>query len=296
MNITHTFSIAELTFKTISDSQEKDILQFMPSFLPFQADQNNKKPLFQLTITQNLGLVPQNCCERIHSFDFDNGNVIVDYLNDGGYQYIIKDTYNHLYCLLQTDKDFTDCKCTLSSNREMQERGLNDALMFCFAFAGSRRKTLLIHASLIRNQGYGYAFIAKSGTGKSTHAALWLNHIKGCDLINDDNPVIRIIEGHPYIFGSPWSGKTPCYRNVKAKLGAITHIERAQKNEIKKLSLTEAFAALLSSCSTMKWDKCIYDHTCDTIANIIQMTGIYNLRCLPDQEAALVAYQAIRKA
>jgi hypothetical protein len=178
----------------------------------------------------------------------------------------------------------------------MQARGLNNALMFCFAFAGSRHKTLLIHASLIRNQGYGYAFIAKSGTGKSTHTALWLNHIKDCDLMNDDNPVIRIIEGQPYIFGSPWSGKTPCYRNVKARLGAITHIERAKSNKIRKLLPSEAFATLLSSCSTMKWDKNIYDHTCNTIGKIIQSTNIYNLRCLPDQEAALTACQTIRRA
>lgn len=296
MNITHTFSIAELTFKTIFDSHEKDILQFMLSLFPFRADPNKKKPLFQLTVTRHVQLIPQTCCERIRIFDSGDSRVTVDHFQNGGYQYTIKDTCNQPYCLLQTDKDFINCKCTLNGCREMQVRGLNNALMFCFAFAGSRHKTLLIHASLIRNQGYGYAFIAKSGTGKSTHTALWLNHIKGCDLMNDDNPVIRIIEGQPYIFGSPWSGKTPCYRNVKARLGAITHIERAKSNKIQKLPTSEAFATLLSSCSTMKWDKDIYDDTCDTIGNIIQSINIYNLRCLPDQEAALTAYQTIRKA
>ena len=91
----------------------------------------------------------------------------------------------------------------------MRSFGLNNALMLIFAFAGSRHDTLLIHASLVRQNGYGYAFIAKSGTGKSTHVSLWLRHLPGCDLMNDDNPIVRIIDGEAYIFGGPWNGKTP---------------------------------------------------------------------------------------
>ena len=53
--------------------------------------------------------------------------------------------------------------------------------------------------------------------------------------MNDDNPIIRIIEGQPYIYGSPWSGKTPCYRNVKARLGAVTTIVRAEANHVERL-------------------------------------------------------------
>lgn len=105
----------------------------------------------------------------------------------------------------------------------MRKFGLNNALMLIFAFAGSKIETLLLHASLVRQNGYGYAFIAKSGTGKSTQVSMWLRYLSGCDLMNDDNPILRIIDDTPYIYGSPWSGKTPCYRNVKAKLGAITH-------------------------------------------------------------------------
>ena len=57
---------------------------------------------------------------------------------------------------------------------------------------------------------------------------MWLRCIPGCDLMNDDNPVVRVIDGEAMIYGSPWSGKTPCYRQVKAPLGAITQIDRAQ--------------------------------------------------------------------
>ena len=116
--------------------------------------------------------------------------------------------------------------------------------------------------------------------------SLWLRYLPGCDLMNDDNPVVRVVDGLPYIYGSPWSGKTPCYRNVKARLGAITRIDRAPQNSIERLSPVEAFASLLPSCSSMKWDEDIYNRICDTVSLIVESTGIYTLHCLPDREAA----------
>ena len=113
--------------------------------------------------------------------------------------------------------------------------------------------------------------------------------------MNDDNPIIRIIDGEPYIYGSPWSGKTPCYRNVKARLGAITRIDRAPENRIDRLSPIEAFTSLLPSCSSMKWDSDIFNRACDTITRIVETTAIYTLHCLPNKEAAILCNKTIAK-
>jgi hypothetical protein len=176
----------------------------------------------------------------------------------------------------------------------MRSFGLNDALMLIFAFAGARHQTLLIHASCIGYGNWAFPFTAKSGTGKSTHSSLWLKHIEGCELINDDNPIIRISDDNtPYLYGSPWSGKTPCYRNVKRRLGAVVQIERALQNSIERLPVVRAFAALLPACSSMKWDEELYDHLCQSLSSIITTTPIYTLHCLPDEEAAQVCFQEI---
>jgi hypothetical protein len=186
----------------------------------------------------------------------------------------------------------------------MRSFGLNDALMLIFAFAGSFHQTLLIHASCIMVGAQAtdhnsplpvaFPFTAKSGTGKSTHTSLWMKHIEGCELMNDDNPVIRIDDqGTPYIYGSPWSGKTPCYRNVKARLGAVTRIERAPKNSIEREGPVQAFALLLPACSSMKWDSIIYNNLCESITQLIATTPIYTLYCLPDEEAARLCHKTI---
>jgi hypothetical protein len=271
-------------------------MRLLPSFEPFRSSPVQQENLFfQLTVDDTLRPVKKEHRERIRTFDTGNGDTIVDVLDNGGYQYIIKDLNGADCCLLITNKDFSDCQCALNGNYNMRCFGLNNALMLIFAFAGSRQNTLMIHASLVRCHGYGYAFIAKSGTGKSTQVSMWLRYIEGCDLMNDDNPVVRLIGDEVFIYGSPWSGKTPCYRQVKAPLGAITRIDRAPANSIEKLPPIEAFASFLPSCSTMKWDKDIFNAICDTVTKVVERVGIYTLHCLPNEEAARVCHQAVAK-
>jgi hypothetical protein len=293
---TNDFCIAEHNVRIIFKESHINDMRLLPSFEPFRSSPVQQENLFfQLTVDDTLRPVKKEHRERIRTFDTGNGDTIVDVLDNGGYQYIIKDLNGADCCLLITNKDFSDCQCALNGNYNMRCFGLNNALMLIFAFAGSRQNTLMIHASLVRCHGYGYAFIAKSGTGKSTQVSMWLRYIEGCDLMNDDNPVIRLIGDEVFIYGSPWSGKTPCYRQVKAPLGAITRIDRAPANSIEKLPPIEAFASFLPSCSTMKWDKDIFNAICDTVTKVVERVGIYTLHCLPNEEAARVCHQAVAK-
>ena len=289
------FNIAELNIRIEFKESQRNSMRLLPSFEPFRAEIDPNNLFFKLTVDDTLRPIPSERRERIRDFDTGNGHTIVDKVEDGGYQYIIKDINGADCCLLQANKDFSICKCALNGTYNMRTFGLNNALMLIFAFAGSFHNTLLIHASLVRQNGYGYAFIAKSGTGKSTQVSLWLRHIPGCDLMNDDNPIIRIIEGEPFIYGGPWSGKTPCYRNVKARLGAITRIDRADENSIEKLPPIEAFASFLPSCSSMKWDGEIFNNICNTVTKVVETTGIYTLHCLPNKEAAILCNKTISK-
>ena len=293
----HDYTIAEHPIRIEFLEDGRNDTRLLPSFAPFEIEGRHEEEtlFFQLTVDDTMRPEPKERCERIRKFDTGNGETVVDLVDDGGYQYIIKDINGAECCLLRSDKEFRRCRCALNGNYNMRSFGLNNALMLIFAFAGSRHDTLLIHASLVRQNGYGYAFIAKSGTGKSTHVSLWLRHLPGCDLMNDDNPIVRIIDGEAYIFGGPWSGKTPCYRNVKARLGAITRIDRAPANSIERLAPIEAFASFLPSCSSMKWDEDIFNRICNTVTKIIETTAIYTLHCLPNEEAAILCNKTISK-
>lgn len=172
---------------------------------------------------------------------------------------------------------------------------LNNALMLLYALFTSTENTLLIHASVAVADGKGYVFLGKSGTGKSTHTRLWLNNIPGAWLLNDDNPVVKIEnDGSVMVYGSPWSGKTPCYRNEKAPLGAVVRLSQAPHNSIRQLSGIQAYAALAPSASSMKWDRVMADGLHNTLSGIIQSVGVFHLECLPDADAAFICHDAVK--
>lgn len=286
------FCIAEHTISINFCDLGDNNIGLLPSFGIFRCEAKESTALF-FSLTVDDKLRPEHDKKLIRNFDTGNGNTAVYVLPDGGYQYIIKDIYDRDCCLLICHNQFRECKCALNGDWTMRSFGLNNALMLAFAFAGAYQETLLIHASCIVSGEKGYPFTAKSGTGKSTHTSLWMKHIEGCELLNDDNPIIRVINGQAFIYGSPWSGKTPCYRNVKVRLGAIVNIERAKQNYIERLPVVQAFASLLPSCSSMKWDEELYGNQCQILSKVMEQTPVYTMHCLPDEEAAHVCHDAI---
>ena len=194
---------------------------------------------------------------------------------------------------LITDKSFKTAKFRLLGSISFS---INTIMMLMFAFATARKNTLLMHSSVTMKDGKGYLFLGKSGTGKSTHSQLWINNIEGCSLLNDDNPVIRVTEkGEVRVYGSPWSGKTPCYRNLDVPVGAIVSLQQAKTNKIRRQSLPEAYASVYVSFSGYRFIKEMADGLHITNAMVVSKVPCYLLDCLPDADAAFLCYQTVTK-
>ena len=192
-----------------------------------------------------------------------------------------------------TDKAFKHAKFRLLGSISFS---LNTVMMLMFAFATARKNTLLMHASVTMKDGKGYLFLGKSGTGKSTHSQLWINNIEGCSLLNDDNPVLRVTEeGEVRVYGSPWSGKTPCYRNLDVPVGAIVTLQQAKTYKIHRQSLPEAYASVYVSFSGYRFIKEMADGLHVTNAMVVSNVPCYLLDCLPDANAAFLCYQTVTK-
>ncbi len=159
--------------------------------------------------------------------------------------------------------------------------------MVMFALATANRRTALFHAAAVSLEGKGYMFLGQSGTGKSTHARLWQKNIEGAELVNDDNPVVRIYDdGCIKVYGSPWSGKTPCYRNVSYPLGGIVKLNQASYNKIWRLGGVQSYAALVASISGKRWDKRIADGLHEPKIELAARVPVWIMACLPDKDAA----------
>lgn len=292
----HIFDIADWKVRIRFSNEDETIgMHLLPSFEPFSNDDSKLEELFTITIDRNLDPIAEDDGINIKECETENGLVNVVLIKNGGYQFINKSFRGEANALMQCNADFNDFRVkVLGDIKDLHIYVLNNMMMMAYAFAGACHGTLLFHASLVRKDGVGYAFIAKSGTGKSTQTSNWLKVIPGCDLMNDDNPVVRMVDGQAIIYGSPWSGKTPCYRQVKAPLGAVSLISRDSTNWVEKVSGIKAFKELVTSCSAMKWDKKTFRGVCDTVSEVVASTGNYTLHCTAEPESAIVCYEAIR--
>ena len=148
-------------------------------------------------------------------------------------------------------------------------------------------QTVAIHSSCIVYQGKAVLFLGESGTGKSTHTRLWRENIPGAVLLNDDSPMIRVEEGKVWAYGSPWSGKTPCYKQERYELAGCVRLSQAPYNRIKKLSVIQGYGAIHPSCPPeFAYDPVLYDHVSGFISQLLSNVPFYHLACLPDGEAA----------
>lgn len=108
-----------------------------------------------------------------------------------------------------------------------------------------RFDTFLMHGAAIAVNGGAYLFIAKSGTGKTTHIRKWLNELETAFVVNGDKPLIRLADGQALVCGTPWSGKEHMNTNTMVPLRTIVLMERADENRMIPLSFSEALPMLL---------------------------------------------------
>jgi len=289
MNIQY-YKVAEQVFAF--RTKEGDNQEYLPSFTPFvHAHTANEPLLFTLTVDDDL--LPLKDGETIGEFDSGGAFFKVFRFADGGYQFLIAPPGGDYCGMLQTDALFSTGTVALRNDEWARAFATNNSMMLMYAFAAADKNTLLFHASVIKNSGHGYLFLGKSGTGKSTHSSLWLKYIEGSELMNDDNPVVVASPKGAIVYGSPWSGKTPCYRNISAPVGAFVRIRQEKVNHITRDNTLEALSALLPSVSSMKWDDRIYNGIFDSISLLIEHVPCYTLGCRPDQEAAEVCHNAV---
>ncbi len=285
---------------------DKNSSALLPSSEPFKLEEApvGEPLLFELNVDDSWR--PQQKGTEIGQFDCGGNNHGVYRLQMDSpeetegknfvYQIVVSDIYKHQCSLLQASSDFSVGHVCLNGDNNMRTFGLNNALMMMYAFASADKQTVLMHASVVRKDGKGYLCLGVSGTGKSTHTSNWLKYIPDADLMNDDNPIVRICDdGIARVFGSPWSGKTPCYRNVEAPIGGFLQLKQAPYNKIHRQSTIEGFASLLPSCSVMKWDRRDYVGTCDTVAKLLALVPTYFLENLPNEEACRLSYETMAR-
>lgn len=154
---------------------------------------------------------------------------------------------------------------------------------------------VVFHSSAIAVDGNAYLFTAPSGTGKSTHTALWRKLLGDrAVMINDDKPIIRLVNGDFYVYGTPWNGKHSIDTNDRALVKAICKLERGEQNSICKLSKEEVLPTLLKQ-TLRPTDIKDYDKLLGLLQGLIKKVDFYHLKCNMDISSAQLSYKEMSK-
>lgn len=271
---------------------EKELMNYAPFRTVCCRDQEDL--LFSL-VAVSVDNISADAGNEIACFADENGSMALFSSPAGSLAVKLTTPEGKDCCFVEIERDYRHACAMICGTASERRYALDTALMLLYAFASAPHSTLLIHASVIESGAHGYIFLGKSGTGKSTHTRLWTENVTGASLLNDDNPIIRVTDGIPRVYGSPWSGKTPCYVNRSFPIGAIVRLHQAPQNSIAKLSGINAYAALIPSCSYMKWNHAMAQAIHDTVNRVVDCVPVLSLDCLPDREAAMLCKDAVCK-
>ena len=158
--------------------------------------------------------------------------------------------------------------------------------------------SFIAHAAVVEHGGLAYAFMAPSGTGKSTHIKLWMDTISpDATVINGDKPILRLDknpEGKPQVVacGSPWAGKEGWQTNTSAPLAGLCFLTRGSTDECHRISPTEAFDSAVRQIY-MPSDPVSAIKTLDFIDVLLQTVPLYQLSCTMNKTAVKASFEAM---
>lgn len=292
MLLEHYYKVAGFPF-VVSLPAGRDADRLLPSCGAFRlaARPDDGELLFRLTAGSEP-LPEARVARLLDETTNDLGRVRLSETSDG---YRVELSYCaggpvHELC---ADRTFRTARACLRWDDRSAGAALNSLLRIVYSLAVPFRGGVSIHAAAVALGGRAWLFMGKSGTGKSTHAALWRRCFAGCELLNDDNPTVRVEKGGVYVYGTPWSGKTPCYRNLCYPLGGAVRLRQAGTNRFVRCADVEAFATLLPGCSFIRDDRAMCEALYDTLARVAESVTVGTLECRPDEEAARLCAAAL---
>ena len=161
----------------------------------------------------------------------------------------------------------------------------------------------LFHAAIVSHKGRGFAFTAKSGTGKSTHVAQWMRALGDrVTVINGDKPILRWKEGsgadgcRPGAFiayGTPYNGKEGWGINASVPLCAVCFIERCEPgaDRLRRLEDDRQIVARIMSQILLPKDPALASRQLDLLNRLVTCVPFYALRCTPTPAAFDAAFK-----
>lgn len=149
---------------------------------------------------------------------------------------------------------------------------------------------MLLHCAVLEYDGNGYAFLGRSGTGKSTHTKLWKKYLGTPRMINGDKPILEYVGDGFLAHGTPWRGKESWGMRASAPLCGLCFLEQAKENSIRKLIPSEVSSRLFGQILLPESEEGVVA-TLELADKLIANTPAYLLKCDISREATKLSFE-----
>lgn len=152
---------------------------------------------------------------------------------------------------------------------------------------------LIVHAAAVIYRGDAYAFLAPSGTGKTTLARHWQARLSHQTvLLNGDRLVWHIHPDGVTAYGSPWRGKEHLGENACAPLRGVFVLTRGETPSCQPLSPVKALPHILRAVPFPSSAK-ERDTTLSLLEQLTRLVPLYHLHATVSVQTVDSALEAL---
>ena len=286
------YIVANLRFRVVGPASEL-FATHLPGFKPFTVEAD---ACVECDMVGESGCelsIDGVECKELTRFEFSESEAECVFLRSKEH-YILTITNAEQQHIFTSKRDDSGCVRTNAGGANMNPSFVRFGVWFMLNIVAVQHSVAAVHSSVIVCHNEAVMFLGESGTGKSTHTRLWRENIEGATLLNDDSPFVGVQNGQVVAFGSPWSGKTPCYKNESYPIRAIVRLSQAPHNSMRRLRSLFSVGALLPSLPpAFAFDEKLEDAVMNVLSAVIGAVPVYHLECLPNAAAAQLSHDTI---
>ena len=158
------------------------------------------------------------------------------------------------------------------------------ALRLPFLYLAQKHNMLSLHSVSVLYKDKAWLFSGSSGTGKSTHAALWQKYLEA-PTINGDLNLLAFENGRPVIHGIPWCGTSEIFDTKTYKLGGIVLLKQAPSDYTKELTEDEKILLVSQRLISPNWTRELFEINVNFVEELVKDILTCRLYCTKEQSA-----------
>ncbi len=199
---------------------------------------------------------------------------------------------SEVHLSLDGQKAIFYCHCPFSDDLPEQ---LFHAIRFTFLVKAQMEGLFAVHSASVLYRGKAWLFAAPSGTGKSTHAALW-NSLYKTPVLNGDLNLIGFSDDKPIVYGIPWCGTSAQFTANAYPLGGIVFLSQASHDSAAFVTAEKAQLSVMRRMVSPAWTKAMLSENLNFAGNLSKKIPFFSLACTKEASAAAALKKCIDSA